>query len=101
MENSNYQNLRIWQDAMDLVTVVYKQMRLMPKEELYGLSSQIRRASVSIPSNIAEGRARGQKEFNHFLRIALGSLFEMETQLLLTVNLEMLDRDEVNLIIKD
>lgn len=100
MERSNFQNLRIWQEGMDLVTVVYKQMRFMPPEELYGLNSQMRRASVSIPSNIAEGRARGKKEFSHFLKIALGSLFELETQFLLTINLEMLEKNEVNTIIQ-
>ena len=73
---------------MDIVTDIYRLMSYLPMEEKYGLSDQIRRAAVSIPSNIAEGQARGSnKEFCHFLSISRGSLAEVETQLLLTVRL--------------
>src|SRR5690554_1288452 len=96
---SNFKKLKIWQSAMNLVILVYRQMKLMPKDETYGLTSQIKRSAVSIPSNIAEGRARGSKEFIHFLKIAQGSLFELETQLLITVNLEMLSHEPIEQII--
>ena len=86
---------------MDLVVLVYKQMKLMPNEETYGLTSQIKRSAVSIPSNIAEGRARGTKEFIHFLKIAQGSLFELETQLLICTNLGMLNPEPIDKILQD
>src|SRR5690625_7583157 len=72
----DYKDLRIWQQSMDLVKMVYQVMGKMPREELYSLTDQIKRAAVSIPSNIAEGQARGTREFLHFLRIAQGSLAE-------------------------
>lgn len=85
---SNYQKLEVWQMAMRLVEEVYKRTRSFPKEELYGLTSQMRRAAVSIPSNIAEGSSRaGTKEFLQFLHIACGSAAELETQLLLAERL--------------
>lgn len=81
-------NLEAWKESMALVTVVYQASQSFPKEEIYGLTSQMRRAAVSIPSNLAEGAARtGQKEFAHFLSIARGSLSELETQLLIAVEL--------------
>ena len=81
---SDYKELMVWQKSMDLVCAVYTCTKSFPKEELYGLTSQIRRASVSIPSNIAEGASRaGSKEFMQFLHIARGSASELETQLLL------------------
>ena len=84
----NYQDLVAWQKAMDLVTETYRATRCLPKEEQYGLSSQMRRAAVSIPSNIAEGQGRGgDAEFSRFLRIAYGSLRELETQLLISERL--------------
>ena len=81
---SEYQKLEAWQMAMSLAEAVYQTTRTFPKEEIYGLTSQIRRAAVSIPSNIAEGAARAStKEFMQFLHIARGSASELETQLLL------------------
>ncbi len=77
----SYKELIVWQRAMELVTETYDVTEEFPKEEVYGLVSQMRRAAVSIPSNIAEGRYRGTKnEFIQFLRIALGSTGELETQ---------------------
>jgi four helix bundle protein len=75
-----YTDLIAWQKAMDLVQEVYLITKAFPKEELYGLSSQMRRLAISIPSNIAEGHCRnGRREFIHHLSIALGSLGEIET----------------------
>lgn len=91
----NFKELRIWQQAMELTKNVYILMREMPKEELYGLTNQIKRASVSVPSNIAEGQSRGTKEFIHFLKIAKGSLAELETQLILTRELEMTIQEKI------
>jgi four helix bundle protein len=80
----NYQDLIVWQKAMDLVEGVYRTSRKFPKEEIYSLESQIRRAAVSVPSNIAEGEGRGNpREFAQFLRFAHGSLREVETQTLI------------------
>jgi len=82
MKIYSYKDLIIWQKAMDLVVNVYELAEKFPRSELYGLVSQIRRASISIPSNIAEGRMRGsRKEFVHFLLNAYGSGAELETQL--------------------
>jgi four helix bundle protein len=78
----SHKDLKVWQESMTLVTQIYKISEDFPKHEIYGLSSQIRRAAVSIPSNIAEGAGRkGENEFKRFLFIALGSLSEVETQL--------------------
>ena len=78
---------------MDLVTATYKATSQFPKEELFGLTSQARRAAVSIPSNIAEGQARlSQKEFRHFLGNARGSLMELETQIQVAENLKYLNQ---------
>lgn len=85
--------LEAWKSAMALVSGIYQITRSFPKDELYGLSSQMRRAAVSIPSNLAEGAARtGQKEFAQFLSIAKGSLSELETQLLIAADPGYLDR---------
>jgi four helix bundle protein len=85
---AHYKDLLVWQKAMALVTRVYVVTRSFPREEMYGLTSQIRRAAVSIPSNIAEGQARTTRgEFRHFLGIAKGSLAELDTQLIVAENL--------------
>jgi four helix bundle protein len=90
-----YTDLVAWQKAMDLVEGVYRITKLFPKEEVYGLSSQLRRSVVSIPSNIAEGHCRnGRREFVHHLSIALGSLGEAETQLRIPERLGYLASDE-------
>lgn len=79
---SSYRDLVVWQKALDLSVEIYNLTESFPKEEIYGLTSQIRKASVSIPSNIAEGRYRGsKKDFSQFLRIAYASGAELETQL--------------------
>jgi four helix bundle protein len=92
----SYRELIVWQKAVDLVTFVYTLTKTLPKEELYGLTSQIRRASVSIPSNIAEGQGRlSRKDFRHFLGQARGSLLELETQLLIASKLGYLSDSEL------
>jgi len=88
-----YRDLDAWKVSMDLVVDVYKMTNDFPKHEQYGLVSQIRRAVVSIPSNIAEGKSRkGSKEFLHHLSITNGSLSELETQLILAVRLGYIDK---------
>jgi four helix bundle protein len=78
----SYRDLIVWQKAMDLVVVVYRLTDKYPKEEMYGITAQMRRAAISIPSNIAEGTRRGsKKDFRQFLLIAFGSGSELETQL--------------------
>ncbi len=77
----SYRELIVWQKAVELVTEVYRLTEKFPKEEVYGISAQMRRAALSIPSNIAEGRRRGtRKDFKNFLNIAFGSGAELETQ---------------------
>ena len=90
----SYRDLVVWQKAMDLVERVYLVMRAFPREEVYGLTSQLRRSSVSIPSNIAEGQSRlTSGEFIQFLGIARGSLAEVETQLILAQRLDYMTMD--------
>lgn len=90
----NYRDLIVWQKSMALVTEVYSITRLFPKEELYGLISQIRRSAVSIPSNIAEGYGRySTNDYIRFLQIAIGSLNEFQTQLEIGLNLGYLSKD--------
>jgi four helix bundle protein len=85
--------LEAWKIAMALVKTVYNATRSFPREEIYGLTSQMRRAAVSVPSNLAEGAARtGQKEFAQFLNVASGSLIELETQSLIAVDLGYLEQ---------
>ncbi len=86
-----HKDLIVWQKAMDFVEEVYKLTDAIPKSELYGLTSQIRRSAVSVPSNIAEGAARNHnKEFVQFLYVSLGSIAELETQLLLAERLKFI-----------
>lgn len=88
MPIQSYRDMIVWQKAMDLCVEIYRLTNQFPKAELYALTNQIRRAAVSIPSNIAEGQARkSTAEFLNFLSIAKGSLAEMETQLTLAVRL--------------
>jgi four helix bundle protein len=92
-----HKDLIAWQKSLDFVTRIYQITKHYPKEEMYGLTNQLRRAAVSIPSNIAEGAARSSgKEFNQFLHISLGSLSELETQLLISRNLGFLQTEECN-----
>jgi len=90
-----YRDLIVWQKSMALVTEIYRLTKAFPKEEVYGLTSQIRRAAISIPSNICEGYARNSDgDFARFLRIACGSLYEFQTQVEVARNLEYLGDDE-------
>ena len=89
-----YQDLVVWQKAMELVTAVYQITRDWPHEEQYGLISQVRRAAVAIPSNLAEGHGRsGRREFAHHVSVAYGSLCELETQLLIAERLGYSDAE--------
>jgi four helix bundle protein len=95
MQIKTYKDLIVWQKAMDLAEQTYKLTKGFPKEETYGLTSQLRRAVVSVPSNIAEGQARqSTAEFKNFLSIAQGSLAEVETQLLLAIRFEYLTQQQ-------
>lgn len=88
---SSYKDLRAWRQAMDLALAIYRNTRSFPKDELYGLTAQLRRAAVSVPSNIAEGKGRSSdKEFILFLHHARGSLLELQTQLALATDLRYL-----------
>jgi len=88
MAIQTYKELIVWQKSMDLTSLVYQTTKKLPKDELYSMTNQMRRAAVSIPSNIAEGQARhSTKEFIQFLRIAQGSKAELETQLLLCLKI--------------
>jgi four helix bundle protein len=91
----SYKDLFAWQKSMDLVTAIYRTTAGFSKDELFGLTSQLRRAAVSIPSNIAEGQGRlSEKEFRHFLGQARGSLMEVETQLQIAENLSYLPKEQ-------
>lgn len=87
MKVKDYHELIAYQKAYRLVLLMYRITQSFPKEEIYGLTSQVRRCAVSIPSNIAEGYMRGSKEYLQFLKIALGSAAELETQLSLSKDL--------------
>jgi four helix bundle protein len=91
MTLQSYRDLRVWQEAMNLAVLAYGISKSLPKEEMFGLTSQIRRSSASIPANIAEGYGRENKgNYIQFLRIAQGSLKELETHLLLSERVELL-----------
>ena len=91
----SYRDLIAWQKAIELVAAIYRVTRTFPKEEVYGLTSQLRRAAVSVPSNIAEGQGRKSKaEFRHFLHNAAGSLMEVETQVTIAGVLGYLSQDK-------
>jgi len=89
-----FQDLTVWQRAMEMTVSIYTLTKAFPKEEMYGLTSQLRRASVSVASNIAEGRGRmTDGEFRQFLGIAQGSTYEVQTQLLVARQLKIGDED--------
>ena len=93
-------DLDVWKKSMDFVENIYRISSQFPKEEIYGLTSQIRRAAVSVPSNIAEGASRqGSKEFVQFLYISLGSLSEVETQAMLAKRLNFVNN--IDIILKE
>ena len=92
----SFRGLLVWQQAMTLAKDSYQLTKRLPKEELYGLTSQVRRAAFSIPANIAEGSGRGtRKDFMNFLRIAQGSLRELETYLLLSEAIQLVDPESI------
>ena len=90
-----FRDLLVWQKSMSFVTEIYKVSKSFPKEETFGLTSQLRRSAVSIPSNISEGYGReGVKDYLRFLNIAIASLFELQTQVEIAFNLEYLNKDK-------
>lgn len=92
---TSYRELKVWQKSIDLVVEIYRFTKLFPKEELYGITNQIRRAAVSIPSNIAEGYSRKHRqEYSQFIRVAFGSGAELETQLLIAKKLKFVPSQE-------
>lgn len=92
----NFRKLKIWEQGIEIVKEVYKLSQKLPSEEKFGLKSQITRAAVSIPSNIAEGSSRNSEvEFKRFLEIAMGSLFELETQLIIVQELNLINSEEL------
>jgi four helix bundle protein len=100
MSISQFQELKAWQLGMDLAERVYLLTNAFPKSEIYGLTSQIQRAAVSIPSNLAEGHGRAStKEFLQFIAIACGSICELETQLLLAHRLKYIQTDDFDRIL--
>lgn len=93
MKTNSYKDLIVWQKSIELVVLVYKYTSTLPKEEIYGLVSQMRRDSVSIPSNIAEGYTRGHtREFIQFLSMANASAAELDTQLIICSHLNLGDK---------
>ncbi len=93
----NYKQLKVWEKAMELVVAIYEATADFPKTETYGLTSQIRRSAVSIASNIAEGAGRNSdKEFCHFLAVAHGSSYELETQIIASERLKLITAESSN-----
>ena len=93
----NYKELVVWKRAMELVVEAYSLVKCLPKEETFALSDQIRRAAVSIPSNIAEGNGRAStKDYSRFLSMARGSKYELETQLLICEKLNYLTKEQIS-----
>jgi four helix bundle protein len=96
---STFRDLLIWQKSMEFVTEIYQHTKAFPNDEKYGLTSQLRRSAVSVPSNIAEGYGRNSSgDFHRFLNISMGSLFEIQTHLQIARNLEYLD-DETGTVL--
>lgn len=97
----HYRDLVVWQKAMALARNLYRETEQLPKQETYGLQSQMRRAVVSIPSNIAEGHGRlNDGHFRQFLAVARGSLFELQTQLELAADLKLMQGDSVQILME-
>ena len=95
MKLKSHKELVVWQKSMDLVVLIYELTSKFPKSELFGITSQMRRASVSIPSNIAEGWGRkSSKEYQQFMSIAYGSTLELETQLILSKRLKLAEEQD-------
>jgi len=97
----SHKDLEVWKKSLGLVTDIYRLTKNFPKDEVYGLIAQMKRAAVSIPSNIAEGASRNSgKEFIQFLYIALGSASELETQIIISRNLSYIDDSEAKINLK-
>jgi four helix bundle protein len=98
----NYRDLKLWQKSIELVVNLYQLTNQFPKNELFGIVTQIRRSAVSIPSNVAEGFGRRyDKEFIRFLQIAMGSIFELQTQILISLKLNFINQDTYRIIHSD
>jgi four helix bundle protein len=98
----SYRDLRVWHDSIALVENIYRMTAHLPKDEQYGLIAQMRRAAVSIPSNIAEGQGRETRgEWRQFLGYARGSLYELQTQITVAVRLQLLEREVARQLFKD
>jgi len=95
----SFRDLVAWQKAIVLADTIYSATEVFPKHELYGLAAQLRRAAVSVPSNLAEGSVRGTKEFLHFINIARGSLAEIETQLIIAEKRQYLTPEHMHMLI--
>jgi four helix bundle protein len=96
MKTKSFKDLIVWQKSYKLVLEIYKMTRSFPKSEIYGSSQQMRRAAISVPSNVAEGYGRKHKaEYNQFLAVAYGSLLELETQYLLARDLKYANKNQV------
>ena len=99
MAGQSYRDLVVWQKSMQLVTDVYRMTECFPKSEMFGLCSQLKRAVISVPSNIAEGQGRDSvKEFLHHLSIAYGSLTETETQIQIAANLKFIPQAQADVL---
>ena len=97
----HYRDLLVWQKAMELARAVYRETEALPKTEMYGLQSQMRRAAVSVPSNIAEGHGRlNDGHFRQFLATSRGSLFELQTQMELASDLKLLDEVRIKALME-
>jgi four helix bundle protein len=95
----SYRDLLVWQKSMVLVKLIYQETRSFPKEEMFGLSSQMRRSAVSVPCNIAEVQGRlTKKDFGHFLALSRGSVLELETQVQIAADLDFLRADKAELL---
>ena len=98
----NYKKLNVWVSSISLVKNIYKLTRKFPKEEMFVLTQQLRRAAISIPSNIAEGAGRNSNaQFKNFLQISIGSCYEAETQLIISKELEYISEEELDTISKE
>lgn len=98
----NFRELKVWQEAMKITKLTYQLTKTFPSSEMYGLMSQMNRAAVSIPSNIAEGAGRNSnKEFSQFLNITMGSCFELETQLIIAFELSYITKEDLEKFIID
>lgn len=99
MSGQGYRELGVWQKSMRLVTDIYRATESFPKSEMFGLTSQLKRAVISIPSNIAEGQGRDStKEFLYHLSVAYGSLMEAETQIQIAMNLSFIDKKDADVL---